>query len=93
MEKNVLRHLEMLNQLKLNDAQREGVLSFLAKREDELASFDAIDTSKAEPMVYVMPTALLLREDVEEMPFSREALQAQAPLTDEGFWCVPRVIE
>lgn len=93
MEKIALVRLEMLNQIKLTDAQKDDVLSFFAKREEELVSLDEIDTSKAEPMVHVMPTAIALREDVIEQPFSRQDLQAQAPATDAGYWCVPRVIE
>ncbi len=93
MEKIALARLEMLNQIKLTDAQKDDVLSFFAKREEELVSLDEIDTSKAEPMVHVMPTAIALREDVIEQPFTRQDLQAQAPAADAGYWCVPRVIE
>ena len=93
MEKIALVRLEMLNQIKLTDAQKDDVLSFFAKREEELVSLDEIDTSKAEPMVHVMPTAIALREDVIEQPCSRQDLQAQAPTADAGYWCVPRVIE
>ena len=92
MEKNALERLEMLNQLKLNDAQKEDVLSFFAKREAEISALDEIDTSKAEPMVHVTSTILALREDAIEKPFSRKELQKGAP-TDGVYWCVPRVIE
>jgi len=30
---------------------------------------------------------------VASQPFSRDDLQAGAPETEEGYWCVPRVIE
>jgi len=93
MDKKALTHLEMLNQIKLDDVQKEDVLSFFEKREAELLLFEEIDTSKTEPMVHVMPTAIALREDVIEQPFTREDVQAQAPATDAGYFCVPRVIE
>ena len=93
MNKKALARLEMLNQIKLTDAQKEDVFSFFAKREAELLTFEKIDTSKTEPMVHVMPTAIALREDDIEQPFLREALQAQAPESDAGYFCVPRVIE
>ena len=35
----------------------------------------------------------VVREDVVSQPFTREALQQDAPETDEGYWCVPRVVE
>ena len=93
MDKIALARLEMLNQIKLDDAQKEDVLAFFAKREEELPSLEAIDSSSTEPMVHVVPDTLPLREDMIEQSFTREELQAQAPLTDAGYWCVPRVIE
>ncbi|MBQ3014752.1 MAG: Asp-tRNA(Asn)/Glu-tRNA(Gln) amidotransferase subunit GatC [Clostridia bacterium] len=93
MNKVALARLEQLNQIKLTDAQREDILSFFAKRQDDVAFLEKIDTSNVEPMVQVMPTALSLREDAQEQPFSREELLAQAPATDAGYFCVPRVIE
>ena len=93
MDKIALGHLEVLNQLKLNDAQKDEVLSFFAKREVEFAALDTIDTSNTAPMVQVMPMPLSLREDEIKQPFSRQDLQAQAPATDAGYFCVPRVIE
>ncbi len=93
MEKIALAHLEMLNQIKLNDTQKDDVLSFFAKREEELVSLNEIDTSDVEPMVHVMPIVIALREDVVAQTFTREELQAQAPEIDAGYFCVPRVIE
>ena len=93
MNKVALARLEQLNQIKLTDEQREDVLSFFAKREVDVSSLDQIDTSNVEPMVQVMPTVLSLRADISEQPFSREELLAQAPVTDAGYFCVPRVIE
>ena len=93
MNKDTLARLELLNQIKLDDAQKDATLSFFAKREEERTALDAIDTSNTEPMVHVMPTALPLREDEVVQSFTREQLQSHAPLTDVGYWCVPRVIE
>ena len=93
MDKLALERLEMLNQIKLTDAQRNDVLAFFAKREAEFAPLDAIDTSNIEPMVQAIPAPLSLREDMVEQPFSRQDMQANAPDIDQGYFCVPRVIE
>ena len=93
MERDVLRRLEMLNQLSLTEEQKDDVISFFAKRDAELEEINAIDTSSVERMVHVMPIMTVVREDVVSHPFSREALQQGAPETDEGYWCVPRVLE
>ena len=93
MDRDTLRRLEMLNQLSLTESQKEEFLAFYAKMERENALLDAIDTENVERMVHVMPIMTVVREDVVSQPFSREALQAGAPETDEGYWCVPRVVE
>lgn len=93
MERDVLRRLEMLNQLSLTESQKDDVITFFAKRDAELAEINAIDTENVERMVHVMPIMTVVREDVVSQPFSREALQEGAPETDEGYWCVPRVLE
>ena len=93
MDRDTLRRLEMLNQLSLTESQKEEFLAFYAKMERENALLDAIDTENVERMVHVMPIMTVVREDVVSQPFSREALQVGAPETDEGYWCVPRVVE
>ena len=93
MDRETLRRLEMLNQLRLTESQKDDVITFFEKREKDLAALDMIDTEYVERMVHVMPILKVVREDVVSQPFTREALQAGAPETDEGYWCVPRVIE
>ena len=93
MERDVLRRLCLLNQLSLTDTQKDEVISFFADRDADTATLDAIDTEHVERMVHVMPILTVVREDVVNQPFTREALQAGAPETDEGYWCVPRVLE
>ena len=70
------------------------MISFFAARASaDLARLDAVDTSSVERMVHVLPIMTVVREDIVKQPFTREALQAAAPDTDEGYWCVPRVVE
>ena len=93
MERDVLRRLCLLNQLSLTDTQKDEVISFFADRDADTATLAALDTETVERMVHVMPILTVVREDVVNQPFTREELQAGAPETDEGYWCVPRVLE
>ena len=93
MDKETLRKLEMLNQLSLTEAQKDGVINFINDRENDAKELDAIDTETVERMVHVMPILTVVREDVVIQNFSREELQQDAPETDEGYWCVPKVVE
>ncbi len=93
MEKETLRRLCLLNQLSLTDVQKDEVIDFFAKRDGDCATLCDIDTENVERMVHVMPVLTVVREDADVQLFSREDLQAGAPETDEGYWCVPRVLE
>ena len=93
MDREILRRLEMLNQLKLTEEQKEDVLGFFEKREGEFETINNINTDEVERMVHVMPIMTVVREDVASQPFTREELQKGAPETDEGYWCVPQVLE
>ncbi len=93
MDREILRRLELLNQLKLTETEKENVLSFFAAREAEHKVLEAIDTANIERMVHVMPIDTVVREDVVVKRFEREDLQLGAPETDEGYWCVPKVME
>lgn len=93
MDRETLRRLEMLNQLSLTEQEKDGVIAFFSDKEKDLELLEKIDTENVERMVHVMPVMTVVREDVVSQNFSREDLQAGAPETDEGYWCVPKVIE
>jgi len=93
MNKDTLRLLEMLNQLKLTEEEKTDVISFFDIRDDELSILNAIDTQNVERMVHVMPIMTVVRDDVAKQLFTRDELQKAAPETDEGYWCVPKVVE
>ena len=93
MEKETLRLLCKVNQLDFTEEQKDAFLSFMDEREADIKALDAIDTEGVEVMVHVMPIMTVVREDVVSQPYSRDDLQSGAPETDEGYWCVPRVVE
>ena len=93
MDREILRKLELLNQLRLTEEEKEAFLAFFDARMQDAALLDAVDTADVERMVHVMPVLTVIREDVVSQPFAREDLQRGAPETDEGYWCVPRVVE
>ena len=93
MEKKTLELLCKVNQLDFTEEQKDAFLSFMDEREADIKALDAIDTEDVEIMVHVMPILTVVREDVAVQLFSREALQEGAPETDEGYWCVPKVVE
>lgn len=93
MDRETLRRLGLLNQLSLTESQKDEIISFFDKREADAKSLDTINTDETERMVHVMPVMTVVREDVVVKPYTAEQLQKGAPETDEGYWCVPKVVE
>ncbi len=52
-----------------------------------------VDVAGVEPMTAVTPMKLKLREDLVTDGADRDAVLANAPLTREGFYAVPKVVE
>ena len=93
MDREVLRRLEKLNQLRLTEQEKDSFLGFFEKQTAEMAVMNAIDTENTERMVHVLPVMTVVREDKVIKNFSREELQKGAPETTEGYWQVPRLVE
>ena len=93
MNEDILRRLQKLNQLKLDEQETRDVLGFFEKQKLEMSVLCAIDTENTERMVHVMPIMTVVREDVVIKNFTRDELQAGAPETMDGYWQVPRLVE
>lgn len=52
-----------------------------------------VDTSAVQPMTAVIPNTLRLRDDVVTDGGVRDAVLANAPNAEHGFFAVPKVIE
>jgi len=54
---------------------------------------DGVDVDGVEPMISAMSMALRLREDTVTDGGKASEIVANAPLTEEGFFLVPKVVE
>ena len=98
VDKATVAKIASLARIKMTDAE-------LATMEPELnqilgwvEQLGDVDTSDVEPMTAVIPNHLRLREDVVDAdPLTgggrREAVLANAPAAEHGFYGVPKVIE
>ena len=58
-----------------------------------VAELDAVDVEGVEPMTSVIPMKLPMREDVVTDGEISAKVLANAPLTERGFFLVPKVVE
>ena len=71
------------------DRYIEQLDSFLAYVEN----LSAIDTENVEPTTYPLPIENVFREDVPRPSLDRDAALSNAPLKEDGYFKVPRVLE
>lgn len=71
-------------------AHLQGELNAILAFVDELAE---VDTTGVEPMTSVIPMKLPLRADVVDDGGDAARVLANAPLAEDGFFAVPKVVE
>ncbi|MBV9906801.1 MAG: Asp-tRNA(Asn)/Glu-tRNA(Gln) amidotransferase subunit GatC [Hyphomicrobiales bacterium] len=90
---NAVRRIAHLARIEVSDAetphlQREinAILKFVE-------ALDSVDVEGVEPMTSVIPMQLPMREDIVTDGDKAPLVLANAPLTEDGFFVVPKVIE
>ena len=88
-----LAALESLNEMRLTPDEQTAMLSIFQRMENYEAALQEIPTENVEVMVHVMPLTNILRDDVQQQPFTRESLLEGAPEHTEDSWQVPRLVK
>lgn len=93
IDHQTVRHIARLARLKVDEAQVEAMVPELNAILGWVEQLSAVDTSGVEPLATVIANRLRLREDVIDDGDCREAVLANAPSAEHGFFAVPKVIE
>ena len=98
VDKATVAKIASLARIKMNDDELERMAPELSQILDWVEQLGEVDTSQVEPMTAVIPNILRLRDDVVDAdPLTgggkREAVLANAPAAEHGFFGVPKVIE
>ena len=88
-----VRKIAHLARLAVSDVEAQGLVKDLSNILDLVEQMNAIDTQGVEPMAHPLEMGQRLRDDEVAEPDRRAAYQAVAPLTEDGLYLVPRVIE
>lgn len=86
-------YVSVLSRLKLDETERAEMAGELEKIVTYMEALEQVDTDGVEPMSHVLPIANVLRPDVVEPSFDREALLKGAPKRDAETFLVPRAVE
>jgi aspartyl-tRNA(Asn)/glutamyl-tRNA(Gln) amidotransferase subunit C len=93
LDKEQVKKIAHLARLKLDAADVEGYATNLSKILDLVEQMNAVDTSGVVPMSHPFDVVQRLREDKVTEENQREAFQSIAPMSEDGLYLVPKVIE
>lgn len=93
VEPATVKKVASLARIAISDADAERLAPELNNILGWIEQLGEVDTSSVEPMTAVIPNTLRLREDAVNDGDMRDAVLANAPLAEHGFFTVPKVIE
>jgi aspartyl-tRNA(Asn)/glutamyl-tRNA(Gln) amidotransferase subunit C len=88
----LIDHLAELSKLKFSEAGKSELKTDLQKMISFVEKLQELDTSGIEPLTHMGATINALREDNMHGMISREEAMLNAPVKDEKFFKVPKVI-
>ena len=88
-----VRRIAHLARIGVNDAEVPHLQSEINAILKFVEALDEVDVDGVEPMTSVIPMRLPMREDVVTDGEIAQKVLANAPLTEDGFFLVPKVIE
>ncbi len=88
-----VRHIAKLARIGMDDAQIEALVPELNNILGWVEQLAEVNTDGVEPLTAVIDHKLRLRDDVVNDGGIRDAVLANAPEAQHGFFAVPKVIE
>ena len=93
VDKATVARIASLARIRMSDAEVAAMVPELNQILGWVEQLGEVDVSGVEPMTAVIPNTLRLRDDVVTDGGIREAVLANAPAPEHGFFGVPKVIE
>ena len=88
-----VRHIAKLARIAAGDEEIEAMVPELNAILGWVEQLQEVDVTGVEPMTAVIPNELRLRTDIVTDGGTRDDVLANAPVTEHGFFAVPKVIE
>jgi aspartyl-tRNA(Asn)/glutamyl-tRNA(Gln) amidotransferase subunit C len=88
-----VRHIAKLARIAMSDAEVEAMVPELKNILGWVEQLGEVNTDGVEPLTAVIDQKLRLRDDVVTDGNIRDAVLANAPAAEHGFFAVPKVIE
>lgn len=88
-----VRRIARLARIKITGAEAKGLVKELSGILNWVQQLDEVDTSAVEPMTRVVPIELKKREDIVNDGGKADEILKNAPMAEDGFFVVPKIVE
>ena len=89
----LVENLANLSKLQFDEADKTAIQQDLQKMVGFIAELETVDTTGVEPLLHMGDAANVLRDDVVSGSVSRADALSNAPVADDAFFKVPKVIK
>jgi aspartyl-tRNA(Asn)/glutamyl-tRNA(Gln) amidotransferase subunit C len=93
VDEATVRRIARLARIRITDDEAKGLQAELSGILDWVQQLDEVDTSAVEPMTRVVPIELKQRRDEVTDGEIADAIVRNAPVADDDFFVVPKVVE
>jgi aspartyl-tRNA(Asn)/glutamyl-tRNA(Gln) amidotransferase subunit C len=93
VDEATVRRIARLARIKITDSEAQSLQKELSGILDWVKQLDEVDTSAVEPMTRVVDQRLKMRDDEVTDGEIAERVTMNAPMTEDGFYVVPKVVE
>ena len=93
VDETTVRRIARLARIKISDEEAKGLESELSGILNWVEQLSQVDTDAVEPMTRVVAQELKMREDVVSDGEKSDDIVANAPMTEDHFFVVPKVVE
>lgn len=94
VDDKLLERLEKLSFLKVSDDKREEIVNQLSEFVSFVDNLSELDTDGVDAKFAMSDDATLLREDIAYCNVEiNESILKNSPLSDDGFFIVPKIID
>ncbi|HET6389948.1 Asp-tRNA(Asn)/Glu-tRNA(Gln) amidotransferase subunit GatC [Hyphomicrobium sp.] len=93
VDEATVRRIARLARIKISDDEARGLEKELSGILNWVEQLDEVDTANVEPMTRVVAQELKMRDDVVTDGEIADQVTANAPLAEDNFFVVPKVVE
>jgi aspartyl-tRNA(Asn)/glutamyl-tRNA(Gln) amidotransferase subunit C len=93
VDEATVRRIARLARIKITDEEAKGLGGELNGILNWVEQLGEVDTENVEPMTSVVPIKLKMRDDVVNDGEKVDDVTANAPMSEDGFYVVPKVVE